>query len=329
MITYINLDPNGLCNAKCWFCPVAYVGNSKENKMNMPIETVENVFRQLNEGRGTFVTLGRIYNSPIHFNEVLLYPYFEEMLELHRKYNIGMRIYTNGVNLTTEKINLIKSYKDVVEQVALNIPSLNAKQWSEFTGFNVKIFSKLLENLKYAEQELTEVYGPDKFYIMANGVNEKSLFKNGGWIDVLENAPKYDMDVESGTLAKIVEEMKFLFPRINVWGRNNLGDRTSILDDLKIISNQSAIQNKSSGKVIGCGTGYDEGINISAAGNVFVCCIDFNYETAYANINQTPLKDIWQTLRRPAIKQAYEGLCKNCLHAIRESGTEPAVLKVL
>ena len=49
MIKYINIDPNGICNAKCWFCPVAYVGNSKENKTNMSIETMENILNQINE----------------------------------------------------------------------------------------------------------------------------------------------------------------------------------------------------------------------------------------------------------------------------------------
>ena len=146
MITEIAVDPNGICNAKCWFCPVAYVGNSKENKTNMSIETMENIFKQLDDGRGIFVNPGIIFNHPIHFNEVLLYPHFKEMLELHRKYNIRMGVYTNGVPLNKEKVDLIKEYRDVVKNVCLNIPSLNAEQWSSFTGFNVKIFNKLLNN---------------------------------------------------------------------------------------------------------------------------------------------------------------------------------------
>jgi radical SAM protein with 4Fe4S-binding SPASM domain len=330
MIIEIAVDPNGVCNAKCWFCPVAYVGNSKENKANMTIEMMENIFKQLDDGRGTFVTPGTIFNHPIHFNEVLLYPHFKEMLALHRKYNIKMGVYTNGVPLTKEKVDLIKEYRDVVKNVCLNIPSLNAEQWSLFTGFNIKIFDKLLDNLKYAEKQFFDIYGPDEFFIMANGVNEKSLFKNGGWIDVLDNAPKYDLDNNVGTLAKIVDEMKSIFPNINVWGRNNLGDRTGILSELKIISNQSAIQEKNHGKVIGCGLKYNEKLYISATGNVYVCAIDFGYETVYENINKSSIQKIWQGLnRKNAIQKTYEGICKTCLHAIKESGDGPALTKVV
>jgi MoaA/NifB/PqqE/SkfB family radical SAM enzyme len=329
MIYHINVDPNGLCNAKCWFCPVAYVGNSKENKTNMSIETMEDIFKQLDAGRGDFVE-DRIFNTPIHFNEVLLYPYFEEMLELHRKYNIGIGIYSNGMNLTKEKTDLIKEYKDVVGQVMLNVPALNAKQWSEFTGFNIKMFPKLLENLKYAEQELIDLFPREHFCIMANGINENSLHQNGGSVTILPNAPHYDLDNDVGTLAKIVEEMKELLPRMNIWGRNNLGDRTSILEKLNIISNQDAIKEKNVGKVIGCSAGFDESLYISATGNVYVCCIDFDYETVYANIKDKTIKEIWLGKeRKEALKKAYNGLCTDCLYGIKNIQNKVPTTKVI
>jgi len=317
-IDYINIDPNGLCNAKCWFCPVAYVGNPKNNIGTMSIETMEDIFKQLDKGRGDWVN-ENIYNTPIHFNEVLLYPYFEEMLKLHEKYNIKLGIYTNGVNLTKEKTNLIKKYKHVVNQVILNIPSLNQEQWAKFTGFNIKIFPKLIENLKYAEQEFFNIYSSNDFYIMANGINEKSLFQNGGTIDILEMAPHYDMDLDTGTLANIVKEMQEMFPKINIWGRNNLGDRTGVLEELKIISYQNAINTKSSGKVIGCSAKFDDRLYISATGNVYICCVDFNYETVYANIKDKTIKEIWTgNERKLALKKAYGTLCSECIYGIRD-----------
>jgi uncharacterized Fe-S cluster-containing radical SAM superfamily protein len=329
-IKYVNIDPNGICNAKCWFCPVAYVGNSKENKTNMSIETMENIFKQLDEGRGDFVVPGTIFNSPIHFNEMLLYPYFEEMLELHKKYNIAMIVFTNGVNLTKEKTDLIKKYKDVVKEIRLNVPSANAEEWSRFTGFNIKIFPKLLDNLKYAEQELSTIYDSKTFYIMVNGVNEKSLFKNGGWTEILENAPEYNLNLTDGTMAKTIEEFKNIFPNIHVWGGNNLSDRTSILEDLKIISNQPSIKAKNQGKVIGCGTSYNQGFYVSATGNVFICCIDFEYETVYANIHNASIKEIWEgSQRQEAIQKAYSGLCVECLHSVKEKGSGPSLQKTI
>ena len=328
-ILTINIDPNGLCNAKCWFCPVAYVGNPKENRANMSIETMEDIFKQINDGRGIWV-VEKIENFPIHFNEVLLYPYFKEMLDLHRKYNIKLHIFSNGVNLTEEKTDLIKEYRDVVSTVQLNIPSLNEKQWSEFAGFNIKIFPKLIKNLKYAEEQFFEIFSPDEFFIMANGINEKSLFKNGGWLDVLDKAPAYDPNLTDGTLAEIVKEMKTILPKVNIWGRNNLGDRVGVLETFGVISNQNAIKEKNTGRVIGCAQSNPDSLYISATGNVYICCADFNYETAYINIKDKTIKEIWYSQeRQEAIKKAYNTICTTCFRAIKEKGSGPSVGRIL
>jgi MoaA/NifB/PqqE/SkfB family radical SAM enzyme len=325
----MNIDPNGVCNAKCWFCPVAYLGNPKENIGVMSLETMEDIFKQLDSGRGDWVE-DKIYNTPIHFNEVLLYPHFEEMLKLHKKYNIYMSVYTNGVNLTRDKTDLIKKYKKTVNSLVLNVPSLNEKQWSKFTGFNIKLFPKLLDNLKYAEEQLVDLFPKQNFSIMVNGINEKSLFQNGGTLDILKMAPEYDMDMETGTLASIVKEMKSILPRIDIWGRNNLGDRTSVLEELDIMSNQSAIKEKNKGKVIGCAPNLDQGLHISATGNVYVCSIDFKYETVYANIKEKSIEDIWKGHnRKEALKNIRETLCVECIYGVRDIENSLITTKVI
>ena len=43
MIKVVQLDPNGLCNAKCWFCPVAYGGNPKIGQKNMDFDALKNI----------------------------------------------------------------------------------------------------------------------------------------------------------------------------------------------------------------------------------------------------------------------------------------------
>jgi radical SAM protein with 4Fe4S-binding SPASM domain len=294
----------------------------------MSIETMEDIFKQINDGRGIWVE-EKIENFPIHFNEILLYPYFKEMLDLHRKYKIKIHIFSNGVNLTKEKTDLIKEYRDIVGSVQLNVPSLNEKQWSEFTGFNIKIFPKLVNNLKYAQEQFFNLFGSDEFYIMANGINEKSLFKNGGWLDVLDKAPTYNLDLNDGTLAEIVKEMKTILPKVNIWGRNNLGDRVGVLKTFNVISNQNAIKQKNRGNVIGCANSNPDSLYISATGNVYICCTDFNYETAYINIKDKTIKEIWHGQeRQEAIKKAYSGICTTCFRAIKETGSGPSVGRI-
>ena len=82
----VQLDVNGLCNAGCWFCPVRYEGNPKSAITDMPLDKLENILKQLSEGKGDFVDndLNLIYTA--NYNEVILYKHFEEMFDLYRKY---------------------------------------------------------------------------------------------------------------------------------------------------------------------------------------------------------------------------------------------------
>jgi radical SAM protein with 4Fe4S-binding SPASM domain len=324
MIKHINVDPNGVCNAKCWFCPVAYLGNPKENRATMSLEVMESILKQIDDGRGDFVDPNiEIINNPIHFNETLLYPYFKEMLDLHRKYNIKMYLFSNGLNLTREKTDLVKEYHDVITDVILNVPSIEREQWSSFTGFNPKLFDKLLDNLHYANNVLGKIFVGQQLMILVNGISPEAKVENGGWMEVLENAPVYsDFDH-----IKIVKKMENLFSNIMISLRNNLSDRTNVLSELKVISNQKAISDRRNGVVIGCGFKYpDEHLYISSTGNVYLCCADFNYETVYENIKNKTIKEIWNSKeRQSAIKKAYSSTCTTCLRAVWSDGESPAL----
>ena len=316
MIKHINLDPNGLCNAKCWFCPVAYLGNPKENRTNMSIETMEDILKQIDNGRGDFVDPDiQIKNNPIHFNEILLYPYFKEMLDLHRKYNIKMYVFSNGLNLTPEKTELIKEYSDVVTDVLLNIPSIEKTQWSNFTGFNIKLFDKLIDNISYANNNLYPSFSGEQLMIFVNGLdNNKNITK-------LKNAPIY----KDGELIEITKNIQKMFPNFRVMLRNNLSDRTNILSELEVISNQDFIKNKNKGQVVACGFKYpEEHLYISSTGNVYLCCADFSYESVYANIKEKSIKEIWESKeRKDMIKKSYNSMCTTCLRAVWSEGPLP------
>jgi radical SAM protein with 4Fe4S-binding SPASM domain len=324
MIKHINIDPNGICNAKCWYCPVAYLGNPKENRGVMSIETMESILSQIDAGRGDFVDPNiDIYNNPIHYNETLLYPYFEEMLELHRKYNIKMYLFSNGVNLTPDKSDLVKKYKDVVTDIILNVPSIEREQWAKFTGFNSKIFDKLLNNLNYANNNLSDFFKDGQLMILVNGLNDESIKNKTDLLNVLNDAPEYAL----GELNKIVDSMRRLFPNILIVPRDNLSDRVGILSKLNVISNQERILSHKDAEVIGCGygMGYPEHeLFISATGNVYLCCADFSYESVYANISGKTIKEVWESAeRKKMIKKSFSSMCRSCMGAIWSDGYVP------
>ena len=317
-IKNVLIDPNGLCNAKCWFCPVAYAGNPVIGKSNMSIETMEDIFKQLHEGIGDFVS-PEIKFWPFHFNETLLYPQFEEMLKLYSKYNFKMALFSNGVNLTVEKINIILKYPETIDRIVLNIPSAFEEEWAQFTGFNIKLFNKLINNLKYLEEN--KKFLKNTFImIQVNGVNDNSLYKNNGSMKLLANNLNIDLDMENGSNAKTVKYFKEKFTKFAITKDVNLSDRVNVLQKLNVFSNQEYIKSQDKTKIVGCELERDiDWLHISSKGDIFLCCEDFNFETICTNIKDKTIKEIWYSEeRKNMIQDSFNGFCKNCVRAIWE-----------
>src|SRR5210317_67586 len=154
-IRYAQIDPNGLCNAGCWFCPVAYIGNPKESINQMSPEDFENIIRQIDYYKGDIVSdkFNGIYTS--HYNETLLYRYFEEMLQTLKKYNLGTVILTNGTPLTPDKVDIINKYQEVVWGLCVNAPIWTGKElFAKRTNMHENLFERLKENVSYAHDNL-------------------------------------------------------------------------------------------------------------------------------------------------------------------------------
>lgn len=325
-IQYVQLDPNGLCNAKCWFCPVAYEGNPESIKTNMPIDMLESILKQLADGRGDFVATDMKRIVPYNFNEVLLYPHFEEMLSLFRKYDFFMPISTNAVNLTKKKIDLIKNYQDVVHKIWLNVPSAFPEEWSKYTGFNIKLFDRVLENIKYAIKELPEMVEQQRIFFIFNNFDEKAIDEKNGWATLMENSPISDLDIKDGTAEKTRQEFKKIFPELTNVENHEVLDRLGFLERLNIFTNAEYIKRdikKGKTKVIGCdfdGDSQTENVlHINADGTVHLCCQDFNMESIFFNIKDKTLKEIWHSQeRRNAINEAYKTFCRDCQYAVWE-----------
>jgi hypothetical protein len=320
------IDPNGLCNSECWFCPVAYSPNPAFAKKNMPIETLDLILQQLVAGRGDFVseTFEFIYTA--HYNEVLLYKHFEEMLGLFRCYGFRTMILTNGTPLTKAKVDIIKQYPDVVYGICFNTPSANAERWSKLVNLPEKMFPRLQENIRYAIEQLPEMVNEKRMSIQVNGLNKMSLSQYGGWLDMLTNAPDLDLNVDSGNLAIEAKEFRESFPGVHVYEMPHLVDRAGHLDKHQVITSIKGIENhakQNKTKVVGCNNGIEWGgrpngwIHVNANGDMFICCNDYDFETIFGNINDKPIKDIWMSQEHLSmIDQAYNTLCRTCSHAV-------------
>jgi MoaA/NifB/PqqE/SkfB family radical SAM enzyme len=326
MIKAVQLDVNGLCNSACWFCPVAYAGNPKSAIKDMPLSEIENIFIQLTDGKGDFVDpeLKMVYSA--NYNEVLLYKEFDAMMDLYSKYNFRTNILTNGVNLTKSKTEILIKHRDSIDGILLNIPSSEADTWSKYVKMNVKLFPKVIENVRYFIEENNKLDKPIFIHLMINGINDLSLTKNGGWLDLLENAPKLDLDVQTGDLKKEHDRFKEMFPSLSISTAHHLYDRAAHLETYKIMTQGPAIEKylmPKGSRVIGCSGGIEvrsrtnEWIHINPNGDLFICCADYDFETVYGNAFNTSIKEIWHSKNRSdMVENSYSNMCRSCSAAI-------------
>jgi radical SAM protein with 4Fe4S-binding SPASM domain len=310
LIKFIQLDPNGLCNAGCWFCPVAYEANPEIGKKTMPVETIRSIIKQVKDGMGDFVSPEFNFVYTAHYNEVLIYKYFKEMLQVFREFKLGTMVLTNGIALTKEKTDLITEYSDVVWGLHFNVPSANADTWAKMTNKNPKMHERVMENIRYA----IDTFPKDRISLQINGIKESSLQH----MTIMENAPDLNLDDNTGDTAIAHKEMVELFPEIPISINASLVDRAGYLDVRRVMKNKIT----SIGKVIGCnnmGSRPETWLHINANGDVFICCNDYDFDTIFGNINEKSIKEIWESQeRKNMIANSYDTLCKTCVHAIWE-----------
>jgi MoaA/NifB/PqqE/SkfB family radical SAM enzyme len=331
-ITNLQIDPYGVCNAKCWYCPVKYKGNPTEGKAVMSPELFEKIIKNLiDERERPDGLVSKSFNGfyTAHYNEVLLYPHFEEILKICRKYKLVTMVLSNGIPLTPEKVDILKEYQDCLSGICLNTPAFDAETWSKRSGINIKQFDKLISNIKYAVEQLPEMVQRKAFSIQINGVHELSFGNKGGWLEKGEQFPSdIDLNVQSGELVQQEKKARELFPGVNIFTVPYLIDRAGLLDE--VITNGPAIQrnlmkNNEGKKVIGCGNGREVGgrpigwVHVNANGDAFLCCNDYDFDFKFGNLQTQELRDFWGNEEHiQKIKQSYETICRSCASAVFE-----------
>jgi MoaA/NifB/PqqE/SkfB family radical SAM enzyme len=264
-----------------------------------------------------------------HYNEVLLYPHFEEILKICRKYKLVTMVLSNGIPLTPEKVDILKEYQDVLSGICLNTPAFDAETWSKRSGINIKQFDKLISNIQYAVEQLPNMVKNKAFSIQINGSHDLSFIDKGGWLEKGPEFPKdMDLDVSDGELVQQERKAKELFPNVNIFTVPYLIDRAGLLDE--VMSNKPSIQknlmkNNEGKRVIGCGNGREVGgrpigwVHVNANGKTFLCCNDYDMEMQVGDFKTQELKDFWGTEEHiKVVKESYETICRNCASAIFE-----------
>ena len=329
-IHQMQLDPYGFCNARCWFCPVKYRGNPEHAREHMSVELLEKIINNLLEERSrpdglVAPTFGGFYTA--HYNEILLYRHLEDLLRICQQHGLRFMVLSNGIPLTPEKTDLIKSYPGVVNGICLNIPAFEAETWSKRAGMNIKLFDRLINNVKYAVSQFTDMVQIKTFSIQVNGVNANSFINRGGWLTPGPELPTdIDLDPVTGELATQTKLAKELFPSVQVFDVPSLIDRAGTLDH--IMTNKKAIvhwlqKGDASRQVTGCGNGREVGgrpvgwIHINSLGQTFLCCNDYDMEVVIGDFRNQELADFWgKEDHIEKIEQSYKTICRECASAL-------------
>lgn len=300
-IEFGQLDLNGLCNAKCWYCPVKYEGNPEEYKTNTSIADLEIILKRIRESRSVVRNFEHIYTC--HYNEILLYPYFEEMLQLFRKYGFRTMILSNGTPLTPSKLDIILKYPDVVSGICLNTPDIDKTQWAIKAGFSETVHNTLVRNLTY----INEKYPSATIQVNTTLANVKEKGIRG--------TPEDNQ--------RIVSSFKSLFPNLAIAVLGGLSDRASRLTEHKVVFSNKTTHFNLQRAPVGCTHSSDVGgriyswFHINAKGDMFICCDDYDMKYKFGNLLEDTFDNIWQSKAHAAVVQkAQREMCLNCAYAI-------------
>lgn len=298
------IDVNGKCNAKCWYCPVKYQGNPAEFAVQMPLDQLERILGNLRASPLIVPDLRFLYSC--HYNEVLIYRHFAEMLGLLRRHRFATMILSNGTPLTPEKTDLIVANKDVVWGVTLNIPALDKDDWARKAGLPASMHKLLLRNLDYLHDKYPALIQ------INSATSEQGLLNQGIGNSKAEGE-------------KIANDFRERYPKFQVRLQEWLSDRAGKLEALDVLTRKKAVRNR----VVGCSHSVNQGsrvygwFHINAKGELFLCCDDYEMEYRFGNLLDKPFKDIWLSDEHvEAIERAQNGLCLNC--QFRVEAAEPA-----
>lgn len=319
-IKHVQLDLFGFCNAACWYCPVRYIPQPNRTRVHMPLSLVEKILIDLDNERNkenglACNSLRNLYTA--HYGEVLLYKHFDEFLELLDKYNFTTTIFSNGLNLTPAKVDLINKHRNVISEIILNIPSFEPELWADRAGFNVNQYDRLLQNLDYADSQLADF---ENLIMLINGVDDKTWNETTAPGDDLPSI-LIDTHPIKGERFQAYKFAKRRFKNFTVHREYVLHDRAGLISNL--ISNQSFMDKKlQHGDVIGC-KGYDietdrttEWLHINSLGETFLCCNDYNMDYVFGNLADSSLSEIWITKKHAeVIMTARKEICRKCYYA--------------
>lgn len=259
------------CNWGCRFCPVA---TDPKPRRTMPMDLFEAIVAKLAD-------LGTIEYVTFHFfNEPTLDKFFTDRLDVLRRHNLELALYTNASGLTEEKINSLAD-GGVLRHLIVNMPSVDAADFASLTSS--RLYDRTMKNVDAALE------AGFRTQIVVNGAGEDQ-HRN-----LLQITDRY-----SPRGAEVVPTMTC----------DRAGD----------VSDQTYFQDvNAEGRLSGCGWPVAHG-NFSVNGDLFLCCNDYYQRETFGNIRDGSIDDLMTNETAVRLRQQVFGvaaaaddfICRRC-----------------
>jgi glycosyltransferase involved in cell wall biosynthesis len=298
-VTNVQIDPNGACGSKCWFCPVRY--KDRPPSQAMPQELFERILDSLAEA----VKLGSVtagYTLWLSsYNDVLVDPLLEDRLKALRARGLRFIVLTNGIGLLKHH-RLLHEYRDVAYCYSVDLPAGNPYSYSDHTKNSVDTFDRIIQGLR-SLSSLDATHYARVVHIGVNGAYDAQWSR-----DQL----KYPLPV--GDTDRQVAELKVLLPMYpRIEAMRPLCDRAGHLSTV-------AIDNKvDRPATLGCNR-LTEWLHVNSFGEAYTCCQDYSEESKFANLaNQSVHTALAASgIQTKAVNWTLEHLCRRCTFAGKE-----------
>jgi len=239
----VQIEVTSHCNWACKYCPVSI---NPKPKSVMSMDIFSEIIKKASIHKDIrFVTFH-------FFNEPTLDPYFEKRLEVLKKYNMKLALFTNVSALIPKKIDALVN-SEVVYTISINFPSLDKDEFIALT--QSKTYDQCIKNIEYLSRSGLPVK------IAVNGKGGKSYEK--------------------------VKKMKEKYTPLGIEVyHTNTCDRVGILNDTPY--GQKVYVDS---RLSGCSWPLNHPY-FAVNGDLFLCCNDYYQTERFGNIKDGSLHEI-------------------------------------
>jgi len=272
----LSFEPINLCNAKCYCCPYAWLGEDEEYR-GKKMST-----KQITLLMNNFADLLKKYNvppwvahiQPWRYSDPLVCPDLELILELADKNKMQVIITTNGVSFTEKNCKIISKYRHLIKKMNISIIGFNTEEIKKYMGVNWEVTKKRFLNAKKNFPEVSR--------LMRIGIKD-------GLDKPIPQNKKRELRQEFQNYTLGIVKIK------EGWLHNRMAQGDGVWTEPKDfpINEKNYVQ--------GCIMDYGKilrRIEILVDGTAVLCCDDATKKTDYGNVFQLGIENVWQNLKQ-------------------------------